>query len=294
MSYCKNYQVLGVGVGQSDTQLSRLRCKQWSCDYCAYINRVQWHMRVMRTMENNPEMWPFALMTVTAPRWAHKEKKTLRVMQDNANKMLQRIKYHNRADDFAYVRVYEQHESGEWHAHYLITWYRYRKGDEAYKKIIETDEDLNYANTRFLKKHMAETGHGWKVDWRIIRTDYDPNRGQTPVVQSALQVVSYVTKYMTKSTQTQVQRHRYKRMRQIQATRHFKPEYATCFEDGEKRRWRVQGRYRYKDYLKDVKPVKDAQTGQHVGAASFLERQDNVYPDLLMLEAAERIDRDLT
>lgn len=282
--------MVGVGVGKSDTQLSRLRCKQWTCDYCAYINRVQWHMRVMRTLENNPELPPFAFMTVTAPRWAHKEKKTLRVMQDNANKMLNRIKYHNRWDEFAYVRVYEQHESKEWHAHYLITWAKYWTGDAAYKKTLEDDDDLRYANSRFLKKHMAQTGHGWKVDWQRVRWQYDPERAGSPTVQAALQITSYVTKYMTKDVQTQVRRHRYRRMRQIQATQHFKPEYATDFKQGEKREWRVQGRYRYEDYLRDVKPIRDVQTGQHIAAGSFLQRQDNIYPDKLMLEAAQRTD----
>lgn len=279
--------MLGVGVGKSNTSVTRLRCKQWTCEYCAYVNRVQWHMRVMRTLENWQEHPPFAFMTVTAPQWAHREKKTLRVLQDNANKMLMRIKYHNKWDDFAYVRVLEQHESGEWHAHYLITWAKYWRGDDAYGKTLQTDDDLQYANSRFLKKHMAETGHGWKVDWQKIRWQYDASRTETPTVQAALQVTSYVTKYMTKDIQTQVRRHRYKRMRQIQASQHFKPEYATDFEDSEKREWRVQSRYRYQDYVKDVKPVKDTQIKRTITANDFDPRFDNVYKDNLLIQACD-------
>jgi hypothetical protein len=310
--YCVNYRMLAVGTGASDTLVTRLRCKQWSCAYCAYINRVQWHMRVLRTMEHN-DWWPApAFITFTAPAWAHDEGKTLRVLQTGLSKIYDRLRYHNRAesmfgqkiDGCPYVRVFEQHKSGAWHMHYLAWWRRWHSGDVRNGHVLDcdsceicADESNNKsvncvkcANDKFLKKHAVACGYGWRVDWRPVRYQYDSSRSDTPTTQAALQIASYITKYMTKDIQGIVEKHRYKRMRQIQATQEFKPEYAVQFEEGEQRNWRVQSRYRYSDWVQDVKPVQDVQTRSRISAVQFDPKFDNIYDDLLQLRAAEIID----
>lgn len=173
-----------------------------------------------------------------------------------------------------YVRVFEPHKDGALHAHLIIHWSM---------SLDATDKQ----NTRWLKDNARECGAGHQADYSTITPAYDPERQNGRRVQEVLQVAAYVVKYMTKDLQSVVEDEAYPRMRRIQASQHFKPEYAT---DVEARDWRVTGRYTYDQYIEDVKPVKDNQTNMKISAVHFIDAGQTMYPDNIHLEAWLRED----
>ena len=268
--YCKNVSMLAIGQGEEDTVLTRVRCKQWSCQYCAYINRVQWNMRIMRAMQQNRATWGnFAFVTITAHEKMRTPKKSYKTLQNALSKLLKRMRRKNAYSDMPYVRVFEPHKSGALHAHLIIHWTT---------DLNATDKQ----NTRWLKDNARSCGAGYQADYRTITPGYDPGRQNGRRVQEVLQVAAYVVKYMTKDLQQTVEEEAYPRMRRIQASQHFPPKLATDVED---RDWRVESRYTYDQFVEDTKPVKDNQTGMKITAVHFIDAGQTMYPDGVHLDA---------
>lgn len=215
-------------------------------------------------------MWgEFAFCTVTAHEKVRTPGKTYKTLQSALSKLFKRMRRANAYSDMPYVRVYEPHADGRLHVHMIIHWT---------SAIGASDE----RNERWLKDNMRACGGGYIADYQTIEPAYDPDRDNGRFTQSVLQVASYVLKYMSKGVQETVKAEGYPRMRVIQASQDFPPELAT---DVEAREWRVQDRYRYGDYVKDVKPVRDVQIGKRIRATDFDAQFDNIYPDSHLFDA---------
>jgi hypothetical protein len=133
-------------------------------------------------------------MTITAHKNAHKANKSLVNIQNGWKRLVERIK--RRCNyKLHYVRVYEQHKSGEIHAHFIINW-----TPSDYKEPVEK----NGPGSQWLKDAAAECGMGYITHIKEIKGR--PGK-----------VVNYITKYMTKELQDIP-----KGIRRVQTTQRFK------------------------------------------------------------------------
>jgi hypothetical protein len=302
MRYCKKYQMLGVGVGENGAILTRLRCKQWDCAYCAYVNRVQWHMRIMRTLPHLDT--PLAFITVTIKPRKNERDYGLARIRGGLNRLQKRMRRANMFDEMPYVRTYERQKNGNWHAHALIGWANYWYGMRYAGKRIETPDQLNKANKRWLKDNAASCGLGHQADYRILQDIDDMVSADTicddeqiddmvsadticddEQMEAVSRITSYVTKYMSKDLMNEVDRLRPPRMRVIQASKHFAKSRAAdleelCFE--------LMRTYTMENHIAlgpDAK-VRDIQRGEEVRSEDFVhiantdwDNRNLVYPD---------------
>lgn len=67
--HCPNISVAAIGKNAAPDKrkhlFTRVRCKQWSCEYCAHVNRVQWLMRMIRGIEASSPKFEMRLVTLT-------------------------------------------------------------------------------------------------------------------------------------------------------------------------------------------------------------------------------------
>jgi len=153
--------------------VARLRCKMWSCDYCATQNRLIWRAHMIDVINRLGGVWSF--LTVTAHPNAHKAAKSLLNLRQGLDKLMKRLR--RKYGDFEYIRVYERHKSGQFHAHIIA-----RINDES-------DKDAK----KWLKANSAECGMGHQADFQTIRVRDDATAGGL--------VAAYVCKYLTKDAQ---------------------------------------------------------------------------------------------
>lgn len=197
MSKCPNFTGFMVGIGEQKTVISRMRCKQWSCAFCADKNRLHWRAHLLDTLnKNQADYWPdWFLVTLTAAgnnRTAYGSASALQgafntiaqLFRDQAKKLGAKI---------SYVRVFEAHQDGAIHMHVLLNaplagnaWFipgTPKKHPKHPGKWFREFSDYT----------ASKTGLGWKSE--IVRiVPYD---GYDPVAVTT----RYVTKYLTKEAQ---------------------------------------------------------------------------------------------
>lgn len=171
--------------------LSRLRCKSWSCDFCAKGNRLRWQAFLLDVLPAISEVWSFH--TLTLPAWVRKradwtpEDRTiasLALIRGNWDKFMKRLK--RQLGAVQYFRVFEKHGDGVLHLHFLLS--HTIPHDELHKvtpkknKNGETPEPYYY--WRWLKDTAPECGFGFMTSSENL---VDPQKA-----------VGYTTKYMTK------------------------------------------------------------------------------------------------
>lgn len=189
---CSNFRALLVADKDRDLLVARARCKMWSCPYCADVNRKQWRMRIYKAQDTLGEEWAF--VTLTAHSKAHADGDTLNNLQNGWKRLSARMR--RRWGTFAYVRVYERHESGEWHWHMLVNFHF----DDIRIRKHKNGKETPYSPT--LEKMARECSLGWYTHAENMRT-----------VKGA---AKYVTKYMSKSLEELP-----KGIRRIQTSQNF-------------------------------------------------------------------------
>jgi hypothetical protein len=186
--FCQNLRL--HALSQDRAIFIRLRCKQWGCDYCTSVNRKQWQIHLKNKLPKIGSIW--SMITVTARAKAHRFNTTLEAIIKNWDKLMKRLK--RLWGNFEYVRVYEKHKSGEFHAHMLVS---YQPGDSysenAYKQIKGKRRYRGTAHKE-LKYSSFEVGLGFIVDFSPIL-----HAGIDDYLHQINRTVSYVTKYMTKN-----------------------------------------------------------------------------------------------
>lgn len=166
----KDVFILGINDQEKKGILFKPRCKQWSCDYCAEINKEYWiHQASRGALLITSEGREIQFVTLTSRSYASPNS-SLYFFQQNWPKLNRRMKYHTNlwgpthGKEWAYFLVPERHKSGVAHFHLLAV--------------------THIAAWAIWKKHAHASGFGFIGD---LKENIDPN-----------QVANYVTKYLHK------------------------------------------------------------------------------------------------
>jgi hypothetical protein len=175
----------GVALEKEKRLLLRLGCKQWQCPVCYKRNRELWRQHLMRKIGNLGGAWSFH--TVTMPKFIHAAStpelralwsiKRIRGHWDKFMKWMKR-----QFGKFQYVRVFETHESGALHIHFLAS---FHIAHDDYKTANKGKKN-EYTYSAIIKKNAPK--YGWGFMCSAINL---------PLDDFAL-TVGYATKYMTK------------------------------------------------------------------------------------------------
>jgi len=117
---CKNYiKVAYTLTGPKTALLTRLRCKKWSCPYCADKNAREWQYWLIKRLPEVADDWYF--ITLTAHENNRTEYGSLINIRANIDRLIKRVK-RVWGDDIEYVRVFEPHPTtGAVHVHFVMT-----------------------------------------------------------------------------------------------------------------------------------------------------------------------------
>lgn len=174
--------------------MTRLRCKQWTCDYCALKNANTWkYWLIKRLPEVSSEWW---LVTITAHRNTRSQALSLANIRTKIDTLIKRVK-RVFGDDIEYVRVFEKHPTSEAiHAHIIMSGlepYVVRGCSSKLRPMaIGTSTRHGHVGTwsvkTWFKKTCQELGMGMMADVQLINDE--PARA-----------AHYVCKYLTKDQQ---------------------------------------------------------------------------------------------
>lgn len=211
--YCSNYSAIAYADDGDTRKITRLRCKQWSCEYCAIKERDIWRAAIIDSVNRIGGKWSFLTLTLAdyvhnLPSRFDRLAKSIEVIRSSWDKLVKRMK--RKYGAFEYVRVIESHKDGTLHIHLLASFHHPNI------KVVEQPDKKPYGYTRWLKKHVPACGFGYIMDVQ--------NLGETVGEGDwhAGQVAGYVTKYMTKDLEDFDDVRRKSRFRKIQTSRGIK------------------------------------------------------------------------
>jgi len=168
----------------------RLRCKSWQCEYCAKKNREMWRSHLKKRIGTIGGSWWF--ITLTAHENSRLPGTSLANLRNNLDRLFKRIRRVWKRVD--YVRVYEAHETGAFHAHIVmqglsrrVARLRMANGEIHFQPFETIPATRSWGVQTWFKKVARDVGLGYMVDVSEVAT--------------IPQVVNYVTKYMTKESQ---------------------------------------------------------------------------------------------
>lgn len=120
MSICKNYiKVAYTITGPKEALFTRLRCKQWTCEYCAEKNARTWQYWLIKRLPQVSQDWYF--LTLTAHPETRAEYASLQNIRTKIDRLIKRVK-RVWGNDIEYVRVFEPHPTSKAiHVHFIIS-----------------------------------------------------------------------------------------------------------------------------------------------------------------------------
>lgn len=258
MDFCTHYPLCAFArVASHRVLFTRLRCGQWSCDYCAAKNRDIWRAHLLDTLPRISDHWWF--ITLTAHEHLRSAAASLANIRDNLDKLFKRLR--RIFKHVQYVRVYERHPTSQArHAHVVMCGLSpfvarevVRSGADTFVPLLaRTSHRATWALKTWFKRTAREIGMGYQVDCQKI-----DNAGNS---------IGYVTKYLTKSFQDLHE----KGLRHVQTTREIgAPKQEAVLQ------WKVVSFVTARDFLPgDI--VSDLQTGEVLDSEYFAEH--DYYP----------------
>lgn len=189
---CMRYTRIGVGssLGAADAVLIRLRCKQWTCEYCAGVNKKQWQARLIEGLKALGGNWSF--WTLTHDLSEDTPLKDQRTHLSSCwNRLLTRIRRETPSDhDLAYVRVLEigSNNTQRMHVHALLNLHI------SDARIVTRDDGSQYSTSDTYRPMVIRSRFGYIHDLKNVTSDVS----ERPVHEQAIYASSYVTKYMSK------------------------------------------------------------------------------------------------
>ena len=235
---------------------TRLRCKQWSCEYCAKKNQSIWRAFLNEKLPQVSANWWFVTLT------AHSRMRTQDASYKNLVKGIDTIMKRVRRvfGKVEYVRVYEKHPTSEaLHAHFIISGLApflarsVRKNNTTGWK--PRDDRQGYRGTWSIRTWFKKTAQECKVGYQV----------EVEGVENSY-TVHYVTKYLTKTAQDIT----VKGLRHVQTSRGVgSPGVAAGLE------WQVAGYATARDFVAG-ETLFDLQTMELVDADYWSEFE--VYP----------------
>lgn len=224
--YCDKYRGILSGIDGNDRKLIRLRCKMWSCRYCAEINRNIWRARIIAHINEIGGNWSW--FTLTAHRQKRGSKLSLQNLRDATDKLFKRIR--RKFGKVHYCRVFEKHKDGSYHLHCIISVHF----DDIKTRHQKDGKKVKYS--AWLKKTATELSLGYY-------THADNFEGE-----HAGYIAGYVAKYLTKIDNEF--RQELGRVRHIQTSQNWynkKPDNPTPHIH-----WDWKNGYHWTDYLWDT------------------------------------------
>jgi len=218
---CKNYiKVAYTTIGPKEALFTRLRCKQWDCEYCAEKNAKTWQYWLVEKLPNISDDW--YLVTLTAHSKTRTTLDSLMNLRNNTEALIKRVK-RVWGNDIEYARVYERHPTSEAiHAHFIMTGITPYVVNVCSVKLrpmaIGVTERKGHVGTwsakTWFKKNAQELHMGYMAD--VKRLQGNPR-----------DVAFYVTKYLTKDQQA----FRVPYLRHVQVTQGIgSPEFEHTYE----------------------------------------------------------------
>lgn len=253
MDFCTHYPLCAYArVASHRVLFTRLRCGQWSCEYCAQKNRDIWTAHLLNRLPEINDHWYF--ITLTAHEHLRGAAASLKNIRDNLDKLFKRLR--RIFKHVEYVRVYEKHPTSEArHAHLILCGVSpfvarevARSGSDTFIPLLaRASHRGTWSLKTWFKKTAREIGMGYQVDCQAIADAKDSIR--------------YVTKYLTKSFQDLHE----KGLRHVQTTREIgSPKPETKYV------WKVVSFVTARDFAPgDI--VSDLQTGQVLDSEYFEE-----------------------
>lgn len=204
-SVCEFFSLIAAKRTTPETVVMvRLRCKSWQCPHCAKENRKMWGKHLRKVLPRITENWWF--VTLTAHEKLRTADASLANIRNNIDALMKRL---NRVyENVEYVRVYEVHKTGAFHAHLLVSGLSARvQKHTSSRRVVYWRETLspkglgNLSIRTWFRRTARSLGMGYMVDVQKI--------------DGLQQATGYVVKYLTKDAQNFVS----KGLRRIQTSR---------------------------------------------------------------------------
>lgn len=215
MGFCETLKMVAWTRPDADENvlLARLRCKMWSCDYCAGQNQRIWRAFLLKRLPEVSAYW--RLMTLTAHEDDRTQAGSLANIRTNIDRLMKRMR--RSFGKISYVRVFEPHQNNAVHAHFIVsglpdrvTRRRNKQGTVIFSRAKAVSSEKTWGILTYLKHTCRALGMGYMADI-------------SPLVSSHDKAVFYITKYLTKA-QSLIE---CRNLRRVQTTRDIgspKPE----------------------------------------------------------------------
>lgn len=193
MDFCTRFPLCAyTRTGDKKTVLfTRLRCGQWSCDWCAKKNQSIWRAFLAERLPELSDNW--WMLTLTAHSRTRGKIASYRNLQTGIDRLLKCVR--RVWKDFEYVRVYEKHPTSDaLHAHLVCS---------SLTPFVEIFHNANNTVT-FKPRVKRECRAGfWQTSTYFSRKAQISKIGyQTKIDKIAPEYsVHYCTKYLTKAAQ---------------------------------------------------------------------------------------------
>lgn len=235
---------------------TRLRCKQWDCEYCAAKNQAIWRAFLYDKMPTVSDEWWF--LTLTAHSRMRSQQASYKNLQRGIDVVLKRVRRVFGQVD--YVRVFEKHPTSDaLHAHLVCSNLSpfvvpgcYKNLQPGYIAVLDRDgHQGTWALRSWLKKTAQECQIGYQADVQRLKDSY---------------AVHYATKYLTKAAQEIT----------IKGIRHVQTTRGIGSPQGESDRiWQVGDYVTARDF-RAGESITDLQTGEIIPPEYWSEF--DVYP----------------
>lgn len=162
--------------------IARVRCKQWTCEFCAKRNMNAWRRHLIERLQGPLAEKSWCFVTLTAPPELHGYPEKSVAMFQEAWKRLYDLFRRYLNEKLSYIYMYEAHKSGTYHMHSLMSCGRaYDKSPLCYvwKKPLE-----QHPLHRWLQDTLPHLGAGWRVDIRRVYSVYGLSDGVSAVLYS--------------------------------------------------------------------------------------------------------------
>lgn len=191
MQFCPHFNMVAYKeVTPGQIVMFRLRCKSWQCDYCAKINRSEWMKHLRKMIPRTADNWWF--VTVTAHEKTRSEEMSLNNIRSNMDRLFKRVR--RVWSNVQYVRVYEKHKKGAYHAHMAVSGLtlrvqRYVTPNHmvTWRPAIQERNKGNISVRTWWRRTCRSLGMGYEVDVQEI--------------SEVGRVTQYLIKYLTKASQ---------------------------------------------------------------------------------------------
>lgn len=193
MDFCSRYtRVAWARTGfNHDVLFTRLRCKQWDCDYCARKNQQIWRAFLLDRLKQVSDNWWF--VTLTAHSRMRSEESSYKNLQHGIDVIMKRVR--RVFGKVEYVRVFEKHPTSDaLHTHLLVS---------NLTPFIVPGCNKNLQPT-FCAVTVRQSRQGaWAIRTWLKKTAQECQIGYQAEVSQIPNAfaVQYVTKYLSKANQ---------------------------------------------------------------------------------------------